>query len=361
MIISGLGFAFVIILKETYAPVILTRRAQLKRKQTNDPRYWSHYDQQRVSLTQRLRTALSRPFIMAVREPICIFWNTYVAIIYGILYLEFVAYPIVFTEIRGWSIGISGLAFVGIGIGSFLTLGSEPLARRLILAHKKDPDTGETVPEAQVSIVIIGAILIPVGQLWFSWTCLPPVHWIWSLLAGIPLGAGNTAAFIYATAYLSGSYGIFAASALASNTVIRSLIGGTLPLAGPTMYASLGAHWAGTLLGLLQVVIIPIPVVFYLYGGKIRKRSALISQMQADQARLEGKRRRGVERKINDEEKSAVRGDGEKGVKVEVEVEQERRKGLEADAGVAARTCNDEDKGRTHVEGGGKALEAASL
>ena len=355
MIISGLGLTFVLILKETYAPLILTRQARLKREETNDSRYWSHYDQQRVSLIQRLRTALSRPFIMAVSEPICIFWNIYVAIIYGILYLEFVAYPLVFSDVRGWSIGISGLSFVGIGIGSFLTLGSEPLARRLILAHKKDPDTGETVPEAQVSIVIIAAVLIPVGQFWFSWTCLPPVHWVWPLLAGIPLGAGNTAAFIYATVYLSGSYGIFAASALASNTVIRSFLGGTLPLAGPAMFARLGAHWAGTLLGLMQVAIILIPVVFFIYGGRIRKRSVLISQMQADQARLDGKRRRGLERmqRMDDEEKGVVREE-EKRIEVEVEVEAERERNRD-EVGIGIDTGMDR-RGETNL----KTLEADS-
>ena len=32
-------------------------------------------------------------------------------------YLCFVAYPIVFTGIRGWSAGISGLAFTGLAVG----------------------------------------------------------------------------------------------------------------------------------------------------------------------------------------------------------------------------------------------------
>ena len=34
-----------------------------------------------------------------------------------IRYLCFVAYPIVFTGIRGWSAGISGLAFTGLAVG----------------------------------------------------------------------------------------------------------------------------------------------------------------------------------------------------------------------------------------------------
>jgi hypothetical protein len=62
------------------------------------------------------------------------------------------------------------------------------------------------------------------------------VHWIAPILAGIPFGAGNCGVFIYASNYLVHSYGIYAASALAGNAVLRSAMGGALPLAGPKMY-----------------------------------------------------------------------------------------------------------------------------
>lgn len=142
--------------------------------------------------------------------------------VYGILYLCFVAYPIVFSQIRGWTPGISGLAFVGICVGTFLTILLEPLLRRIINCHRPDPETGKPRPEAMISIVCIAAVLCPLGQLWFAWTCVPTsVHWIWPILAGVPFGAGNTMVFIYASNYLAHSYGIYAASALAGNSVAR--------------------------------------------------------------------------------------------------------------------------------------------
>ena len=49
------------------------------------------------------------------------------------------------------------------------------------------------------------------------------------------------------------------------------------------MYAKLSPQWAGTLLGLVQVALIPIPFVFYKCGDKIRARSPLIKQMREDQ------------------------------------------------------------------------------
>jgi hypothetical protein len=192
-----------------------------------------------------------------------------------------------------------------------LAIASEPLLRRMINSHKVDPETGEIPPEASVSAVCIAAILAPAGQLTFAWTSAPAsIHWIWSILAGIPFGAGNTIVFIYATSYMASCYGVYSASALAGNSVVRSLIGGTLPLAGPSMYASLRPQWAGTMLGLLEVILIPIPFVFYKWGKPIRQRSRLIKQMREDQDRIDRRTRRF--------ERRAETGDVEKATRAEV-------------------------------------------
>jgi hypothetical protein len=50
------------------------------------------------------------------------------------------------------------------------------------------------------------------------------------------------------------------------------------------------------MLSLIEFAMIPIPVVFYLYGHKIREKSALIRQMREDKEKLEGRKRRAAER-----------------------------------------------------------------
>ncbi len=62
-----------------------------------------------------------------------------------------------------------------------------------------------------------------------------------------------------------------AASALAANTLLRSLFGTFLPLAGPKMYQSLGLGWGNSLLGFLALAFVPIPILFYRYGERVRK------------------------------------------------------------------------------------------
>ena len=220
-----------------------------------------------------------------------------ISVVYAILYLCFVAYPVVFSEYRGWGPGVSGLAFCGIGIGIMMGICAEPLFRRIIYAQAKDPETGKPYPEAQASIMLIGSVCTAVGQLGFSWTCLPKsIPWAAPIAFGIPFGAGNCISFIYGSNYLAGAYGIYAASALAGNAVLRSICGGVLPLAGPKMYSALSPQWAGTILGLLEVVLIPIPFILWRYGGKIRAKSRVIRQLREDQDRLDAKRARGLAR-----------------------------------------------------------------
>ncbi|KAL1875330.1 hypothetical protein VTK73DRAFT_10114 [Phialemonium thermophilum] len=337
MILGAVAFTCVALTKETYAPAILRRRAVARRKESDDERWWSRYDE-KISTFDLLKINLSRPFVLSFTEPILWFFNIWISVCYGVLYLCFVAYPIVFSQYRGWGPGISGLSFIGIGIGTIFSIVCEPLWRRIINSHEKDPETGRVPPEATAAIMTIGAVLTAVGQLVFSWTCLPvTIHWAIPIAFGIPFGAGNTLCFIYGSNYLAGAYGIYAASALAGNTVMRSIFGATLPLAGPNMYRTLTPRWAGTLLGLLEVCLIPIPFAFYRYGARIRARSRLIRQMREDQEQSEARRARLARRS---ERRAAACADGDRGT--------QEGQGSEKSNGVAHRSnvMQDAEAGR---------------
>ncbi len=278
LILAAISFFMLLCIKETYTPTLLRKRTKQKRKQTNDDRYWCRYDLG-LGIAPFLKN-MSRPFVLTLTEPILMFWDVYEGLIYGTLYLYFIAYPLVYRDVRGWSIAISGLAFIGMGVGSIVSICLEPLFRRLVNLHRKDPDTGRPYPEASVSVICIASFLSPIGQLWFAWSCLPPVHWIWSILSGIPFGMSFTLLYIYPTGYIAGSYGIFSASALSGTTFIRSTMAGTLPLVGPALYARLGVPWGCTLLALIELPCIPIAFEFYRWGDKLRKRSKLIQEME---------------------------------------------------------------------------------
>jgi hypothetical protein len=72
--------------------------------------------------------------------------------------------------------------------------------------------------------------------------------------------------------YLVDAYTIYAASAIAANTVLRSLVGATLPLGGLQLYNKLGLGWGNSLIAFIALALIPVPVLFKRYGEKIRAR-----------------------------------------------------------------------------------------
>lgn len=73
-----------------------------------------------------------------------------------------------------------------------------------------------------------------------------------------------------ALAYLVDAYTIYSASASAAAIVSRSLLGTLLPLAGHSMYDSLGVGWGTSLLGFIAVAFAPVPFVFWRFGERIR-------------------------------------------------------------------------------------------
>jgi MFS family permease len=74
MILAGVAFLLMLTCKETYGPAILKAEAKRRRKELDDERWWSRYDQ-RISTFQLVKLNLSRPFILSFTEPILWFFN----------------------------------------------------------------------------------------------------------------------------------------------------------------------------------------------------------------------------------------------------------------------------------------------
>ncbi|POS85785.1 hypothetical protein EPUL_004078, partial [Erysiphe pulchra] len=299
MMTSVVAWLLLVSIKETYMPVLLRKKAKKLRKETGDSRWWSQYDHDLTGklghkamnlithsdliVFQILKTNLSRPFVLAFTEPILWFWNGYITLIYSILYLCFVAYPIVYVEIRGWPQGLTGFGFLGIGVGTIMVIASEPLVRRISSQRQRKATKNDVAAPISITLVCIASILCPLGQLWFAWTSVPAtIHWIWPMLATIPFGASICLVLVHGTNYLAEIYGIYAASALSGNVLVRNAIGGLLPLAGPSLYSKLGPQWTGTILGLILIVLIPVPFIFYKYGHIIQAKSPAMKRLHLE-------------------------------------------------------------------------------
>lgn len=69
MIASGISLVMVCLIKETYAPAILRAKAQKKRKETGEDRWFSRYDDKK-KFWPLLKENLVRPVQMSIKEPI---------------------------------------------------------------------------------------------------------------------------------------------------------------------------------------------------------------------------------------------------------------------------------------------------
>ncbi|KAF2993571.1 hypothetical protein E8E14_001687 [Neopestalotiopsis sp. 37M] len=216
------------------------------------------------------RHSLARPWLMFFREPILFFLSLYMSFIYGVLFLKFTAYPVVFERSRGWSLSISGLSFLGIAGGMIVaTILSTHLNQlRMHYVKRLGP-----VPEARLPHLIPVAWLMPLSLFVFAWTAEPPAHWIIPILAGVPFGFGLVLIFLGINAYLTDCYERFSASALAANSLLRCIFGGSFAILADIMYSGLGTAWAVSVLGFIALALTPMPWVFYRYGPYLRSKS----------------------------------------------------------------------------------------
>ncbi|XXH01730.1 hypothetical protein Hte_008091 [Hypoxylon texense] len=303
-----------LLVPETYAPVLLRRRAAKLSKMTG-----KHYismidrDQGRMTLGESFKIALSRPWILLFKEPIVFLLSLYMAIIYGTLYMLFAAFPIVYQRGRGWSAGIGGLAFLGILVGMLFAIAyTFPDNKRYIRVQGRN--AGFAPPEARLPPTLVGSVFLPIGLFWFAWTNYPSIHWIVSIMAGVPFGFGMVLVFLSIMNYLIDSYTIFAASVLAANSVLRSLFGAAFPLFTTYMYNNLGIHWASTIPAFLALACVPFPFLFYKYGASIRERCKFAAQSAAFMKKMMQDAQADSERDDSAEEKqeSSDSGDGAK-------------------------------------------------
>jgi len=187
----------VLFVPETYAPLLLRKRASRLSKITGKV-YVSELEVKNgsVDLKKAFKTALSRPWILLFKEPIVLIISIYMAIVYGTLYMLFGAFPIVYQEGRGWSEGIGGLAFIGIAVGMILAVLWCIFLENPRYQRVQSENDGFAPPEARLFTALIGCVAIPVGFFWFAWTNGPSIHWSVSIIAGVPFGFGIVLVFL---------------------------------------------------------------------------------------------------------------------------------------------------------------------
>ncbi|KAK3946341.1 major facilitator superfamily domain-containing protein [Diplogelasinospora grovesii] len=277
-IVAFMGFlAFgldLVFLEETYPPVILVGKASELRRRTLNWGIHAKQEEIEIDFKELVTKNFSRPLRLLFFEPIVTLLSIYMAFIYGLLYLFLTAYPFVFQGVHGFAAGVSGLTFFGMIAGQIIA-GITVLLQQPWYQRKLAANNGVPIPEWRLPSVIAGGVAFAGGLFWFGWTGYrEDIHWIVPTLSGLLTGFGLMSIFLQALNYLVDAYLMFAASAIAGNTFLRSLAGAGFPLFSSYMFDGMGIQWASTLLGCVAAALVPIPVIFYLYGHRIRAKSA---------------------------------------------------------------------------------------
>ncbi|KAK0951802.1 hypothetical protein LTS01_025094 [Friedmanniomyces endolithicus] len=280
--------------KESYGPVILVEKAAHLRRMTKNWAIHAQQDEVEVDLAELLK----EEFVLSHPDPLDLADHpTY----HGPLIFHLrhtVPQP---GRIRAslWT-GVSGLPYFGLIIGMFFgflsVLATQPAYVRKLKANNNIP-----VLEWRLPLTMVGGIIFAAGVFWFGWGgYMKSTPWIVPTLAGLFLGFGIYTVFLQRLNYIIDAYLMFAASAIAANTIMRSIFGAVFPLFAYYMFEGIGMEWGMTFLGCLvavfplfayymfegigmewgmtflsclATVFIPVPFVFYFYGKRIRVKS----------------------------------------------------------------------------------------
>ncbi|ETW81890.1 major facilitator superfamily [Heterobasidion irregulare TC 32-1] len=261
----------ILLVPETYIPVILKQKAQRVRKETGELKYYAPIERTNKSLIQALAISCYKPFELVLLDRMALLLNLWTALILGILYLAFQAFPIIFERGHGFNAQMTGLTFLGIGLGMVIGLSTQPYWNRKFREYKSAH--GDPPPEFRLCMGQVGGILVPIGLFWLAFTTYRSVHWMVPLVASIPFGTGTYFVFTSTFTYLVVAYRPIAASAMASNSAMRSSFAAGFPLFANAMYARLGTVGATALLAGLTTLMAPLPFIFHRIGGRLRQKS----------------------------------------------------------------------------------------
>ncbi|KAI7070919.1 multidrug resistance protein-like protein [Hortaea werneckii] len=257
------GFALVFLFfffPETSANYILCRRtARLRNHEPKDGLKFKCQPEimgEQMTPTAAMKMTLVKPFTLCFGEPIVFALNLYIALIYAVLYCWLESIPIVFEQVRGFSLGISGLCYIGLIVGGLLTIPPYFYYNYYFVEPRFD-DEGNIKPEIRLETAL-GAILLSIGSSPFG-------------TAFFTIGA--FCSFAAVLNYLGDSYPADFASISAGNDFFRSCFGAAFPLFATQMFTTLGIDWGNSLLGFLTICFIPIIFGLWWKGDRLRMRS----------------------------------------------------------------------------------------
>ena len=180
--ISGFALVWLFFLfPETSANYILTQRTmRLRKHQPEDGlklKCQPEIEGEQMTAADAVKMTLVRPFTLCFGEPIVLALNLYIALIYAVLYCWLESIPIVFEQIHGFSLGITGLCYIGLIVGSLLCIPPYCYYNYRFVEHRFHED-GSLKPEIRLETALVGCFCLPICLFWFGWTSTANINFI---------------------------------------------------------------------------------------------------------------------------------------------------------------------------------------
>ncbi|CCH43077.1 Polyamine transporter 3 [Wickerhamomyces ciferrii] len=268
-VIGVLGNIF---LRETYAPVLLKRKASKLRKLTGNENLHSLYEIATGETTfDKFYVNLSRPILLLCTHPMVFGLGIFMAIGYGCLYILIVTFPAVWGQIYGFNKGSTGLMYLTFLIGYLIGIIFFNQSAKYVLNKLIAKNNGVAKPEFRLPLLLFSGVTLPMGLFWYGWGAEHQLHYMFTAVGASIFAFGVIAIFYCIQNYLIDMNPRFAASSIAAASIFRSFLGFAFPLFAPEMFRSLGYGWGCSVFGFIALATgIPFPLFVILYGEKLR-------------------------------------------------------------------------------------------
>jgi multidrug resistance protein len=184
-----------IILRESYAPVLLERKTKALIRETGDQSLRSSLHDPTPHSQIFIRT-IARPMRMLTASPIVALLSVYTAIIFGYLYIFITTFATVFQGQYGFSTGTSGLTYLGLGAGSIIGVVVVGATSDKLYQKLTTRNNGVSAPEFRLPPLMLTSPLVAVSFFTYGWSVEAKVHWIMPIIFTALFSMGMMPAFV---------------------------------------------------------------------------------------------------------------------------------------------------------------------
>lgn len=235
------SFLLLALYRETYAVVILKRKAKRLQRESTDGKEYCSIHQARVDATTIIESVM-KPLHILIQSPILMLMTSYMTIKYALasLILATITEIMKPTHPNVFPRGSIGLTFLSLAIGNTIALIFYSLTSDRYMIHLRKKKGEAFEPESRLIYLLLAAIILPKGFLIYGCSLEFHVQCIVPLIGTTVAGFSMTLPTISIETSVVDVYKIHAESAIGAGVIFDAFSGAFLPLIGNSLCQGIG-------------------------------------------------------------------------------------------------------------------------